>query len=204
MKTEKTLLTELYFIMNIKNRIIIIVLSLYSLFATIFFIASVKGEKDLNTQINDLNERYEIITDHITTNFSLNFTTNFSNIINEKNILIYRFSDDMCENCIYEDLTLLRQIQKEFGFEKILLLPAYAENRNSQIRLSNELKGFQYKNISDTISAFPINKQIGIKNRYMAYINNNGEIEMFFMPIKGESELTKKYLLKIKETFFSE
>lgn len=190
--------------MNIKNRIIIIVLSFYSLFATIFFIASVKGEKDLNTQINDLNERYEIITDHITTNFSLNFTTNFSNIINEKNILIYRFSDDMCENCIYEDLTLLRQIQKEFGFEKILLLPAYAENRNSQIRLSNELKGFQYKNISDTISAFPINKQIGIKNRYMAYINNNGEIEMFFMPIKGESELTKKYLLKIKETFFSE
>ena len=72
--------------MNIKNRIIIIVLSFYSLFATIFFIASVKGEKDLNTQINDLNERYEIITDHITTNFSLNFTTNFSNIINEKNI----------------------------------------------------------------------------------------------------------------------
>lgn len=192
----------LYFIMNIKTKLVIIVLLFYSIISTCVLFIFLKSRKNLNEYTESITEKYEIIADFVTNDFCLDFTTNMSHIITNKNVFIYRFSDDMCKSCIYEDLTLLRQFQSEVGYEKVLLLPAYREDRNSKIRLSNELKGFQYKNISDKVITFPIDKQINIKNRYMAYINCNGNIEMFFMPIKGEVELTKRYLSKIKENFF--
>lgn len=193
---------ELYFIMNIKTKLVIIVLLLYSIIATCILVFFIKSRKKLNEYAESIFEKYEILADFVTNDFCLDFTTDMNHIITNKNVFIYRFSDDMCKSCIYEDLMLLRQFQSEVGYEKVLLLPAYGEDRNSQIRLSNELKNFQYKNISDKIITFPVDKQINIKNRYMAYINCNGGIEMFFMPIKGEVELTKRYLSKIKENFF--
>ena len=152
-------------------------------------------------QVENLLEEKEILFEHLTNNLSLDFTTDIGHIIQKKNILIYRFSDDMCENCVYEDLSNLRQLQKEIGKDKILLLPAYKNDRKSQIRLSNEVKGFQYQNISEEVITFPIIKQLDIKSRYMAYIDSIGSTEMFFIPIKGEKELTQRYFSKIKEDF---
>lgn len=41
--------------------------------------------------------------------------------LDETNILVYRFSEDMCDGCILQDLTELYNIQKSLGKNKILI-----------------------------------------------------------------------------------
>lgn len=111
-----------------------------------------------------------------------------------RNVLIYRFKDDMCDECIDQDLSELYKFQCKVGKEHILILPAYEENRGNGIFLSNRLSHFVYKNISDSIIGFPLNKKTGQFIRYLAYIGEDGRISSIFFPIKFEQQLTQIYL----------
>ena len=110
----------------------------------------------------------------------------------------YRYSEHMCESCVYQDLNVLRQLQDSLGYDNLLILPAFSENKYSQLRLSNELKGFRYKNIPEEDLGFPIDKQTGMETRYLGYINSEGDVEMCFMPLKNRQELTWRYLSMLR------
>lgn len=111
-----------------------------------------------------------------------------------KNILIYRFAEDMCDECIQQDLKELYSFQQIVGKHRVLILPAYDEKRNNHIFLSNILAKFKFKNISDSIIGFPIHRKSGEFARYMAYVDANGKITSIFYPTKFERSLTQIFL----------
>ncbi len=167
-----------------------------------FVLLLLANRKYQQKQKDDLIIRNEMLFDHIIINSELAFYWNLSDVIQDRNVLFYRFSDDMCENCVYEDLTNLRWFQNLVGVENLVLLPAYPNDKNSQIRLASELTGLRYKNISEEILPFPIERHTGMKVRYMGYINEKGVMEMFFIPLKGEIELTREYLSRLRTNKF--
>ncbi len=187
--------------MNTKSKIAFIVLLLYAL-GTSWLLLKDNNREGIKNQMKELTTRYNRLLEQHINGFDINFAHDIKNKIKERNVLFYRFSQDMCEACIYEDLVQLRQIQDSIGSKHILILPFYEKDRGSMIRLSNELKGFRYQNVSQQTLGFPIDKRTDMEIRYMGYINNQGEIEMCFIPIKGEQELTSRYLSKLINLFF--
>jgi len=116
----------------------------------------------------------------------------------KKSILIYRYSKFMCESCIQEDLLEIELLQKDIGKEKILLLPAFPDNRETKIELSNMLSKFNYVNLS--IDAFIIPSQDGdFQQRYFAVIDNEGNLTMVFFPRRDETKLTRLYFSEVKK-----
>lgn len=193
---------ELCFIMSTKFRILHIVLSVCLLLISFLYVNEIRHEKALRIQIEKLSTCYNNVLEQHVNGFEVEFADDVKSIIEERNVFFYRFSQDMCEACIYEDLALIRQFQDSIGLENVLILPSFSEDRNSMIRLSSELKGFRYKNIPQEKGSFPIDRRTCMEIRYMGYINNEGNIEMCFIPIKGEPEVTRRYLLNLKRSFY--
>jgi hypothetical protein len=118
-------------------------------------------------------------------------------IINEKYpVLIYRYSNAMCQSCIFEDIIELKNFQKTIGKDNILVLPDYPKDRGSIIQLKNELADFRYKNIPSDSLIIPVNNIEGYQ-RYFAVVNKYGNIEMVFFPKRNCPELTKMYFTEI-------
>ena len=75
---------------------------------------------------------------------------------NKTSVLIYRFSKYMCESCKQEDLQEIESFQKETGKERILLLPAYPDNREGSIELIGLLAKFNYCHVNFEMTVFYI------------------------------------------------
>lgn len=119
--------------------------------------------------------------------------------LDETNILVYRFSEDMCDGCILQDLTELYNIQKSFGKNKILILPAYENNRYNMMLLKNKLSNFRFTNISEEFLEFPSSRTTGLSQRFFAYVNNQGRMTSFYFPSKNQQDITRLYLNHLKE-----
>lgn len=115
-----------------------------------------------------------------------------------KNTLIYCFSEDMCDECIYQDLAELENIQKEIGKDNVLVLPAYSTSRANQIILKNKLNDFKYINISTDSIKFPFHRENGMEQRFFAFTDESGRIRSFFFPQKNQQNMTRIYLNKVK------
>lgn len=68
----------------------------------------------------------------------------------------------------------MNNIQKSFGKNKILILPAYENNRYNMMLLKNKLSNF-------------------------AYVNNQGRMTSFYFPSKNQQDITRLYLNHLKE-----
>lgn len=119
----------------------------------------------------------------------------------QKETLIYRFSEDMCDECINQDLSELDKCQEEIGKCHVFIFPAYDQSRNNTVYLKNKLTRFRYKNTQTNLIGFPIHNETGLRQRYFAFIDNNGEIVSMFFPIKNEQKLTQSYFRLIKDKF---
>ena len=142
--------------------------------------------------------------------YSLVYTDYFNNRIffhdkteNKTSILIYRYSKYMCESCIQEDLQEIEFFQKEIGKEKILLLPAYPNNRAGMIELSNVLAKFNYVNIPSDSLLIPLQNGDFLQ-RYFAIIDRDGNLNMVFFPRNGEKNLTRIYFSEVKKELLTE
>ncbi|GAB6008832.1 hypothetical protein [Dysgonomonas reticulitermitis] len=125
--------------------------------------------------------------------------TSFVEFFNGKySLLIYRYSKNMCNSCIEEDLSELYNYQSIIGKDKILVLPAYDDTRDDKIILMNELSRFNYKNLSGHNLLVPVDLDM-ITKRYFACIDSIGKISMIFFPIRGKQELTQTYFSEISK-----
>jgi len=116
---------------------------------------------------------------------------------NKTSVLIYRYSKFMCNSCFLEDLQEIERLQKEVGKQKILVLPAYPDNREGRIELSKVLSKFNYVNIPlDTLIIPSISTEI--MQRYFALIDKEGNLSMVFFPLRGETDLTRFYFSEVK------
>jgi len=113
-------------------------------------------------------------------------------------LLIYRYSKNTCESCIQEDLEEINLLKKEFGNNKILLLPTYPNDRDGSIELSNILASFNYVNIPFD-SLFIPSQDGNFQQRYFAVIDKELNLTMVFFPLKGENILTRLYFSEIKK-----
>ena len=113
-------------------------------------------------------------------------------------ILIYRYSDGMCDPCLHEDFKNLNDFQKKIGEENILVVPAFPEDRNNMIRLKNELASFNYKNIAVELLHIPTDES-EVARRYFAIIDTEGNLEMVFFPRKGHTHLTRSYFTAVEK-----
>ena len=113
-------------------------------------------------------------------------------------IIIYRYSWNMCNSCIIDDLMELRDFQKRIGKDHILVLPAYPDERKSKARLNNELADFSYQNISIDLLIIPIHETEGTKP-YFAMVNNVGKLEMVFFPKRSHTVITQAYFKEVEK-----
>jgi len=152
-----------------------------------------EGENGFSEQVEVTPERNRLeTTDYNTANYRLESEV--------YPLLIYRYSFEMCWSCISEDLDLIETFQTLVGKERVLILPAYPEDRIHRIRLTNDLTQFRYRNmLSDSLS-FPVDKT-GAKVRYMAIMYADGTLEKVFFPRRNGIKRTKMYFAEIKEYF---
>lgn len=120
-------------------------------------------------------------------------------IRNDNYMLIYRYTKDMCRTCYQEDLAELYKFQQKVGRNRILIIPAFEDNRSDVIQLRHELKNFNYVNIPADSMFTPVNQLNGIIQRYFAVINHEGKIEFMFFPQLGQCEITRKYFEKVEK-----
>ena len=135
--------------------------------------------------------------------YSMIYSNFFTNniVIQEKigkknNILIYRYSFFTCESCMQEDLQEIELLQNEIGKNKILLLPAYPDNLQGKIELSNVLAKFNYVNIPIESFLMP-SQDVNFIRRYFAVIDKDGNLTMVFFPRSGETNLTQIYFSEV-------
>jgi hypothetical protein len=152
--------------------------------------------KDIS-EISDLPEMYleQVL---LASNVYNSFISNRLEFNSKLPILIYRYSYDMCQACVYKDLEMLNSFQGRIGKENILVLPSFPENRSYMIQLKNDLASFNYKNMPVDSLSIPTDEIEGSK-RYFALINNEGNIEMVFFPRKGQNQRTRIYFNEIEK-----
>ncbi|WP_025831050.1 hypothetical protein [Bacteroides stercorirosoris] len=121
-----------------------------------------------------------------------------STVFPEKNVLIYCFSEDMCDECIYQDLAELYEIQKEIGRDRVLLLPVYRMSRTNQIVYRNKLHDFKYMSIPVDSIKFPFHRGNGLEQRFFVYTDEAGGIRSLFFPQKNKQNITRIYLSGVK------
>jgi hypothetical protein len=93
----------------------------------------------------------------------------------------------------------MNNIQKSFGKNKILILPAYENNRYNMMLLKNKLSNFRFTNISEEFLEFPSSRTTGLSQRFFAYVNNQGRMTSFYFPSKNQQDITRLYLNHLKE-----
>ena len=121
-----------------------------------------------------------------------------SAVFPERNALIYCFSEDMCDECIYQDLAELYETQKEVGKDRVLLLPAYRVILENQIILRNKFHNFRYMNISLDSIKFPFHRENGLEQRFFVFTDEVGRIRSLFFPQKNKQDITRIYLSGVK------
>ena len=118
-------------------------------------------------------------------------------VYGKKNILFFRYVNNSCNSCVDSQLNELLNFQEEIGKEHIWVFPAYPNDRNSKIQLSNELAKYNYRNIPADSLLVPTYE--GEQKSYFAWINGEGEIDMVFVPDRSNVHHTRKYFLEVKK-----
>lgn len=110
-----------------------------------------------------------------------------------QNLLMYRYSPNMCGSCIDKDLSLLQKYLKKIKANRILILPAFNTDKDSRIKMQSSLQNFHYINIPEEILPFPIDKD-SIAWRYFALLDTNNQISRIFFPCSDFPEATEFYI----------
>lgn len=112
--------------------------------------------------------------------------------------LIYRYSDSMCEGCVFEDLENLKDFQGKIGKDHILVFPAFNNDRRNLVRHRYELAVFNYRVLSTDSLIIPVHEIEGYR-QYFAVMNCDGKLEMVFFPKRGHSTITQAYFAEVEK-----
>jgi hypothetical protein len=113
-------------------------------------------------------------------------------------VLIYRYRQGICSPCFQEDLSVLYQLKDEIGAGRILVIPEYGDDRNSQLAMKSDLNHFHHRNVPSKYLQIPTDSN-GARDKYFAVINKDGDIESVFFSKAGYQYLTKIYVNGLKE-----
>jgi len=117
-------------------------------------------------------------------------------VYNKKNILFFRYAGNSCNTCLNSQLSELLSFQEEIGKKHVWIFPAYSKDRNSMIRLSSDLSKYNYINVPADSLFIPTYESE--EKSYFAWINDEGEIDMVFIPDRSNVHYTRQYFLEVK------
>ena len=117
-------------------------------------------------------------------------------VYGKKNTLFFRYPKNSCSSCINYYLAEILALQEEIGKDYVWIFPAFSDDRNSRIQLSSELAKYNYRNISADSLIIPIyeNEQ----KSYFGWINNEGEIDMVFIPEMNKGHYLRNFFFEVK------
>ena len=167
----------------------------------IFFLMVLATIININYSKNSQTENEAIDTEMLMENINcipeiIRSYERVKNVYGKKNILFFRYVNNMCSSCLESQLDETLTLQNEIGKDHVWIFPAYPNDRNSKILLSNELAKYNYRNIS--IDSLLIPTYDGEQKSYYAWINNEGEIDMVFIPDRNNVRYTRNYFLEVK------
>lgn len=194
--------------MNTKNKITFILLAV--LCCVFFYYCMIRNDKLVVTN----NALSEIETNSMfkenfldVSSYNAEFIHNFQQFQNKNEsdimferlpIIIYRYSQFICENCIQHELEALSKLQNEIGKERIWVLPEYENTRNNRVKLLNMLHKFNYKIVSDEELPMPMRRDGEVIQSFFFFVQEESRIGMIFFPEVSKPQLTQSYFAEIK------
>jgi len=171
---------------------------LIGLFVVLFFLLILTL---INLNHSKIKSNSELIDDLFVTNIQcipeiIRSYEKVKAIYDKRNVLIFRYVNTTCSTCNDIFLADILAFQEEIGKDHIWIFPAYPNDRNSRILLSNELSKYNYKNIPADSLLIPTYK--GELRSYFAWVNNEGEIDLVFIPDRLKTQYTRKYFQVVK------
>lgn len=183
---------------------IVFVVSMIGNIIAVCVCKNLKTQNDnLCNSFNELEEYNLFMKDALLTQLSMQDdcckilqNENWSNGIDIDSVsLIYRYTDAMCQSCLDSELNLLSDFIDNVGKAKLLILPLITDYRDSRIRVKSRLREFNYLILDDSLLGIPVN-DVGIPNRYFAFVNGDGKLEEIYFPNEN-MEVTSFYIKQL-------
>lgn len=115
--------------------------------------------------------------------------------------LIYTYSGDECNKCVFEDIFLLKEKMSKYKMKDVIVLPVMEDTRNVNIALKTDLAGLRYKRLDKVSIKFPLTRG-GSSVRFFAVSDTSGRIVLPFFPEVSSPERTGAYLDFIFAKYF--
>jgi hypothetical protein len=107
---------------------------------------------------------------------------------------IYYYLNDMCDDCIRQDLNELYKFQNLVGREYVKVCPVCWEDEEEYIPVKELLREFNAEICRPCNVYFPVNNVDGHRMRYFVFIDQDSNIKSVFIPRKNEQTTTQIYL----------
>lgn len=112
-----------------------------------------------------------------------------------ENIMIYRLFRERCDKCVITELSMLKEIEKNYGI-KFLVLHPEPKSRQEDVLNKNMLGNLSYKYV--TQDEFNIEMMKFKKRRFCAILNKDGVVSNVFFPDFELPALLDAYSIKAK------
>jgi hypothetical protein len=186
----------------------------------ISLLVSIRGDKKHNLKLNGIIQVYNDSILHLKNNSSKNllnqllmfdhqsesikndlflfderdYKISLKKLSNEKPRLIFKSSSRNCDECVDEQLGYLKVASENIGSENIIIITDHSTPRELvQFARVNQI---EFKVLSiDTCQITSLDKGLP----YFFVLDKSFSLKLFYIPLKGDSFLTQKYLMKVSE-----
>lgn len=124
----------------------------------------------------------------------------FKNKISLKPKLVFVYSGNECEKCIFQNIEKIKARIGERVKEDLIVLPIFEYSRNKQIALESTLNGLKYVRLDPESIQVP--NYNGSFPLFYAIFLPNGEVVLPFSPNSGDDARTDSYLDYVFEKYF--
>ena len=156
------------------------------------------NQQQLNERANTLDmalsNSYDKFYSYLESVRNVDFVQVDSMLVGDKNKLIYYYLNDMCDDCIRQDLNELYKFQNLVGREYVKVCPVCWEDEEEYIPVKELLREFNAEICKPCNVYFPVNKVDGHRMRYFVFIDQDSNIKSVFIPRKNEQTTTQIYL----------
>jgi len=181
---------------NMTLMIIFIIVVILNIFLILKGIADkVYFRKEINSYVikdKDYDDQFIKNLHLLSQEISVNCDSVFKCFSQKSFLLIYTYSGEECNKCIFEDIDALKKILNRDNAKKIIVLPVMENNRIVNLSLKADLETINYKRLSKGLVKFPY--QNGIQKRFFAVLTPQGKILLPFFPESNAHEKTDVYL----------
>lgn len=141
-----------------------------------------------------LNNSYDKFYSYLESIRNVDFAQVDSMHIEGKNKLFYFYLNDMCDDCIRQDLKELYKFQNLVGKEHVKVCPVCLEDEEEYIPVKELLREFNAEIYRPYNVYFPVNNVDGHRMRYLVFVDSDSKIKSIFIPRKNEQTTTQIYL----------